>query len=49
MSREWSHGFGQSITQVLSSAIPCQVHEDDEASGPFDECGDGGPATFPDD
>jgi hypothetical protein len=41
--------FRQAITQVLSSAIPCQVHEDDEASGPLDQCGDGEPATFSDD
>lgn len=34
MGRERSHRFGQSIAQILSSAVTRQVHEDDEASGP---------------
>jgi hypothetical protein len=46
---EWSHGFGQSIAQIISSAVTGQVHEDDEACGPFDQSGDGGPATLSND
>jgi hypothetical protein len=49
MGWQRSHGFGKSISQVLSPAVPCQVHEDDEASGPFDKCGDGRAATLSND
>jgi hypothetical protein len=40
MGREDAHRFCQPVAQILSTAVSCQMHEDDKASGPFDHCGD---------
>jgi hypothetical protein len=41
MGWERAHRFSKPVAQILSTAIPCQVHEDDETRGSFDQCGDG--------
>jgi len=45
MGRERAHRFCQPVAQILSTAVSREMHEDDEARGPFDQCGDGGPAA----
>jgi hypothetical protein len=36
-----THRFSKPVAQILRTAIPCQVYEDDEARGSFNQCGDG--------
>ena len=47
MGREPDRPFSQPVAQILSTAVPCQVHEDDKARGSFDQCGNGRATALP--
>ncbi|MEV7135688.1 hypothetical protein AB0N24_22715 [Arthrobacter sp. NPDC093128] len=38
--------FSQPVVPILCSAVACQMYEDDEALGPFDQRTDGRPLPF---